>query len=520
MRLVTTEAMRAIDRHAIEEMDIPGLDLMEEAGMGTVGVLVEVAGIDSGDRVAVVCGTGNNGGDGFVVARGLREFGVDVDVFLIGSAGDVSGDARTNLDFLEPGSFVEITDEKGLDALAEALDESDAVVDAIFGTGFSGAPRGLTEDAIAVINASDLPVLAVDVPSGLDASTGAIEGECVIADWTSTMALPKKGFFLYPGREFVGDIHVIDIGIPEESIEAVGVHQHVLTPVEAALLVPDRDPVGHKGTFGRVAVIAGSVGYTGAATLASISALRSGAGLVTAGIPLSLNDVLEAKATEVITLPLAETSARSLGTSALPQLRALIAASDAVAIGPGLSVERETVELVRSIVEALDTPAVIDADGLNALTPDIIGSRTGDAAVVLTPHPGEMARLVGCSPDEVLADRERLACAVAEQARATVVLKGAATIVATIAGDVMINPTGNNGMATAGSGDVLTGVIAALLARGMSGPDAAALGVFVHGLAGDLAAEAIGPTGMIASDIMEFLPLAFFELDVELEEIE
>ncbi len=520
MRLVTAETMRAVDRHAIEVMDIPGLDLMEEAGMGTVGVLVEMAGIDAGDRVAVVCGTGNNGGDGFVIARGLREFGVDVDVFLLGSAGDVKGDARTNLDFLEPGSFLEIADEKGVDVLAEALDESDAVVDAIFGTGFRGAPRGIAGDVIAAINASDLPVLAVDVPSGLNASTGGIEGECIIADWTSTMALPKKGFFLYPGREFVGDIHVIDIGIPEEAVEAVGIHQHVLTPAEAALFVPDRDPAGHKGTFGRVAIVAGSVGYTGAAALASMSALRSGAGLVTAGIPSSLNDVLEAKVTEVITLPLPETQARSLGTSALPRLRELTVGADAVAIGPGLSVDAETVELVRSLVGALDTPAVIDADGLNALSPDIIGSRAGEAAVVLTPHPGEMARLVGCSPDEVQADRERLACAVAEQARATVVLKGASTVIATIAGDVMINPTGNDGMASAGSGDVLTGVIAALLARGMSGPDAAALGVFVHGLAGDLAAEAVGPTGMIAGDILEFIPLAFFELEAELTEIE
>ncbi len=520
MRLVTAESMRAVDRHAIDVMGIPGLDLMEEAGMGTVGVLVEVTGVEAGDRVVVVCGKGNNGGDGFVVARGLRGFGVEVDVFLLGTAADVTGDARTNLDFLDPGSFTEITDEKGLDALAEALDEADVAVDAIFGTGFSGEPRGLAGDAIAIINSSDLSVLAVDVPSGLDASTGGVEGECIIAEWTSTMAFPKKGFFLHPGREFVGDIHVVDIGIPKEAAEAAGGHQHVLTPVDAAALAPERDPAGHKGTFGHVAVVAGSVGYTGAATLASMSALRSGAGLVTLGVPSSLNDILEAKVTEVITRPLPESPARSLGTSALPQLRELIGGADAVAIGPGLSMHAETVELVRSIVSGLDTPAVIDADGLNALTPDLIGARSGDAAVVLTPHPGEMACLVGCPPEDVLADRERFACAVAEQARATVVLKGAATIIATIAGDVMINPTGNDGMATAGSGDVLTGIIAALLARGMSGPDAAALGAYVHGLAGDLAASSIGGTGMIAGDIMEFIPDAFAELEAELAEIE
>lgn len=520
MRLVTAETMRAVDRHAIDVMGIPGLDLMEEAGMGTVGVLVEQMGLDAGDRVVVICGKGNNGGDGFVIARGLRDLGVETDVFLLGAAEEVSGDARANLDLLEPGSLTGITSEKGLDALSEALDECDVAVDAIFGTGFSGAPRDLAAGAIQALNDSDVPVLAVDVPSGLDASTGGIEGECVIADWTSTMALPKKGFFLYPGREFVGDIHVIDIGIPEEAVEAVGVHEHVLTPCEAAAALPERDPAGHKGTFGRVAVVAGSVGYTGAATLASMSALRSGAGLVTACVPTSLNDIVEMKATEVITRPLPETGARSLGPSAIPELREFIAGVDAVAIGPGLSMYHETVEMVRSLVGSLTTPAVIDADGLNALTPDLIGARSGEAALVLTPHPGEMARLVGCTVEEVQADREELACTLAEQARATVVLKGAATVVATIAGDVMINATGNDGMASAGSGDVLTGVIAALLARGMSGPDAGAIGAFIHGLAGDLAAAAIGTTGMVAGDIMEFLPLAFFELEEELAELE
>ncbi len=520
MRLVTAEKMQSVDRHAIDAMGIPGLELMEEAGMGTVGVLIDVAGVEAGDHVVVVCGKGNNGGDGFVIARGLGEYGAEVDVFLLGSASDVSGDARANLDLLEPGTVSEIADEKGVDALTEALDESDVAVDAIFGTGFSGVPRGLNGAAIAALNDSDVPVLAVDVPSGLDASTGAVEGECVVAEWTSTMALPKKGFFLFPGREFVGDIHVIDIGIPPEAVEAVGVHEHVLTPVEAALSVPPRDPAGHKGTFGRVAVIGGSVGYTGAAALSSSAALRSGAGLVTLGVPASLNDVLEAKVTEVITRPLPETEERSLARAALEGARAIIDGADAVAIGPGLSTAEDTVAFVRELVSSLETPAVIDADGLNALTPDIVGSRSGEAAVVLTPHPGEMARLIGCATADVLADREQLACTVAEQARATVVLKGAATVIATIAGDVMINPTGNDGMATAGSGDVLTGIIAALLARGMSGPDAAALGAYVHGLAGDLAAEAVGRTGVVAGDILKFVPLAFLELESELDEVE
>ncbi len=513
MRLVTPDEMRAIDSRAIDGMGIPGLTLMESAGMGTVEFIESELGDPAGAGVVVVCGKGNNGGDGFVIARGLTELGAEVGVFLLGRAGELTGDARANYMRLDPECICELMDERGLPNLISEIDDAELIVDAIFGTGFKGAARGLHSEVIAAINASGRPVLAVDVPSGLDASTGAREGECINAAWTCTMALPKLGFYLHPGREAAGIVHVVDIGIPEEAVTAVAPLRSVLTENEASSLLPGRDPGGHKGAFGKIAVIAGSVGYSGAAALTSLAALRSGAGLVTLGTPGSLNDILEAKLTEVITRPLAETSERSISAAALPAIESLLDSSDALALGPGLSQNGETQELIRALVKELSLPCVIDADGLNALTPEEIGARSGDAPVVITPHPGEMAKLCGRTMSEVLDAREAVAADVATRARATVILKGAASVVADASGKIYINPTGNDGMASGGSGDVLTGIVAALLGRGMSALDAGVLGAYVHGRAGDVAACAIGRTAMIAGDLIDFLADVYLELE-------
>ncbi len=513
MKLVTTDEMRAIDSRAIDGLGIPGLTLMESAGMGAVQFIESELGDPAGAQIVIICGKGNNGGDGFVIARGLSELGADVGVFLLGRAGELAGDARTNYERLDPECICELTDERGLLNLLSEMADAELVVDAIFGTGFEGAPRGLHKEVIAAINALGRPVLAVDVPSGLDASTGARECECVVASWTCTMALPKLGFYLHPGREAAGIVHVVDIGIPEEVIVAVHPTRSVLTESEASHLLPKRDPGGHKGTFGKIAVIAGSVGYTGAAALTSLAALRSGAGLVTLGIPGSLNDIIEAKLTEVITRPLAETTERSLSLAALPVIASLLDSADAMALGPGLSQNGETQELIRAIVKELAVPCVIDADGLNALTPEDIGGRHGDAPVVITPHPGEMARLCGRPVSDVIEAREEVAADVATRARATVILKGAASVVADAAGEIYLNPTGNDGMASGGSGDVLTGIVAALLGRGMSALDAGVLGACIHGRAGDIAACAVGRTAMIAGDLVDLLPDVYSELE-------
>jgi NAD(P)H-hydrate epimerase len=513
MKLVTSQKMREIDSHCINDLGVPGLKLMENAGVGTVRFIEHELGPVKGKSFTVVCGKGNNGGDGFVIARELKRLGAAVHVYLAGHRDDVSGDARTNLDKYGWESVVELSDGRSIGEFVETMTKSDIVIDAVFGTGFSGVPRGLSGTVIGQMNVCGRQVLAVDVPSGLNATTGEAEGECVRAAWTCTMALQKRGFFVGDGRERTGVLHVVDIGVPKKALEDVVVRDNVLSETEAAALLPERPRDGHKGTFGKVVVLAGSVGYTGAAALTSTAALRAGAGLVYLGTPSSLNDVMEAKLTEVITRPLAETGARSLSPDAMPAVRELLAGASSMALGPGVSGEEETQSLVRSIVSELAVPCVIDADGLNALTPEAIGARPGDTPVVLTPHPGEMARLTGGDIREILADRDGVARDVATRARAVVIVKGAGSIIADPSGELYLNPTGNNGMASGGTGDVLTGIIAALLARGMGPLEAAALGAYVHGYAGDLSAESLGETGMIAGDVLDHLPYALMELE-------
>jgi NAD(P)H-hydrate epimerase len=513
MKLVSSETMRALDAYCIDDLSIPGLRLMESAGTGTVRFIEQRLGPQAGKTVTIVCGKGNNGGDGFVIARELRARGAVVETYLAGHRDDVLGDARANMERLGPGGVVELADGRSVGSLAAATMKSDLIVDAVFGTGFKGAPMGLSGTVIGQMNACGRPVLAVDVPSGLNASTGAAEGECVRATWTCAMGFPKRGFYISPGRELVGEVHVVDIGVPHKAVEAVGVHDNVLTPRDAAGLLPPRPHDANKGTFGRIVVIAGSVGYTGAAALASLSALRSGAGLVVLGVPESLNDIMEAKLTEVITRPLPETANRVLSRAALPAVRELLESADAAAIGPGLSRDPETQALVQAVIEGITIPCVVDADGLNALTVDRVKGRTGGAPMVLTPHPGEMARLTGRAVAEVQSKRDDVARDVAARAAATVVLKGAGTVVADPSGEVYLNPTGGSGLATAGTGDVLTGVIAALLGQRVAATHAAALGAFVHGRAGDLAAAAKGRVGMIAGDVTEHLPDVFVELE-------
>lgn len=517
MKLVSSEGMREIDRECIENLGIPGIQLMESAGIGTVRFVERELGPVKGRTLTVVCGKGNNGGDGFVIARELIRLGATVNVYLAGHRDDVGGDARTNLDRLDRAMVAELSDGPTIGHFVEAMTGSELVIDALFGTGFEGVPRGLSGTVIQQINGCRRPVLSVDVPSGLNSTSGRPDGECVRADWTCTMGLPKRGFYCHPGREFVGKLHVVDIGVPAGAVETVGVRDNVLTPGEAAALLPTRDPAGHKGTFGKVVVIAGSVGYTGAAVLASLSALRTGAGLVYLGIPASLNDIAEIKLTEVITKPLAETASRSLSPDALPDIRSMLDGAASLAIGPGLSTDTGTRALVGEIVDEVAVPCVADADALNALTPAAIGDRKGDAPFVLTPHPGEMARLTGRRVEDVQANRDSVAREVAKAARATVLLKGSPTTVATPGGDIYVNPTGSNALASAGTGDVLTGIIATFLAQGLEATEAAALGAFVHGAAGDLAAESMGEAGTIASDVLDHVPFAMRELDEKRE---
>ena len=504
IHLVTGAQMAAIDRRAMAA-GIPGLDLMEAAGQGVTRVLEDLLGGLTGRRIVVLCGKGNNGGDGFVVARHAAEKGAQVRVFLASSPDDIQGDARVNLSRIAHLPVVFTGD---LSRVREALTQADGAVDALLGTGIRGGARGRIADLIALLQQATCPIVAVDVPSGLDADTGRADGPCAAATRTVTFARPRIGQFFYPGRALCGRLHVLDIGIPDDAIEAEGIQTFLMDAARAGALMPRRAPDAHKGDCGRVCIIAGSVGLTGAAALSAGAALRSGAGLVTLGVPASLNDVLEIKVTEAMTRPLPEVrKARCLSLRARGDMLRLLERADAAALGPGLGTHRETVEMVRRVVRDLRVPTVLDADALNALSGDLDAIRACKAPLILTPHPGEFSRLAGLDIQTIRQDPICAVRAFAADMGATVILKGAPTA---IAGDVVfVNPTGNAGMATGGAGDVLTGILAALLGQGLCASDAARLGVYVHGLAGDLMAERTGQMGLVAGDLVSALPKAF-----------
>ncbi len=517
MRVVTSQEMRAIDRAAIEGLGIPGLVLMENAGRDVFIHLTDFTDGVEGLRALVVCGKGNNGGDGFVVARHLANHGADVRIILLGRMSEVQGDAQVNMAIAKGMGLpiVEILDEEGLALLTDTLLEADVVVDAIFGTGFSGKAEGLYASVIDRMNSCDSPLIAIDCPSGLNVDTGRPEGACVEADLTVTMALLKRGHLLYPGADLCGEVAVVDIGIPPSLVEQQKIRLATLEEDEARLLIPQRPRDAHKGDCGTVYLLAGSVGFTGAGAMAGLSALRAGAGLVTWGLPQSLNDAMEAKLTEVMTKPLPETSARSLALKALAESEAFLKKATVLALGPGISTHPETAELVHQAVSTLTLPMIIDADGLNCLALKKGWKKNSRSELVLTPHPGEMARLLNIATEDVQKDRIGITERAAQEFEATVVLKGAPTIIAQPNQDTCINTTGNPGMATAGSGDVLTGLIAGFMAQGLSGYSAAKLGVYVHGLAGDLAAEEKTELGMIAGDILDKVPEALKSLLTE-----
>jgi NAD(P)H-hydrate epimerase len=453
----------------------------------------------------VVCGKGNNGGDGFVVARLLKRRR-RVRVYLVGKPSEVKGDALVNLKRCRrAGIKVTQIGKTSWKAFEKDLDAADLVVDAIFGTGFEGEPHGLAGDVIGAINRCDATKIAVDIPSGVNATTGEA-GLAVKARATVTMGFPKRGHLLLPGKAFTGDLTVADIGIPEEVVLRAGLNTYMPEVRDLEATLPKRPPDAHKWSCGHVACICGSTGLTGAAALASLSALRAGAGLVTLAVPRSLNAIMEVKLTEVMTLPVDETPQGSFSMRALDALRDLIGRADCVALGPGLSQNDETAEVVRALVAGLDRPCVLDADGLNAYAGRADALRSLGFPLIITPHVGEAVRLLGVDKAEIIKRRLEFASEVARDLGLVLVLKGAPTVVAGPAGDVFINPTGNEGLATAGSGDVLTGIIAGLVAQGLPALEAAWCGAYVHGLCGDMRLRQWGHVGFLAGEIAQVIP--------------
>lgn len=503
MKVVTSKQMHDIDRRTIEEIGLPSMVLMERAGLAVARHAVERY---APRRVLVIAGTGNNGGDGLVAARELHNHGVGVTVLIWGTKDRMTEACMAQFKIAQhmslPMSFRTALEPRDLH---HAL-----VIDAAFGTGLKKDIEGERARSIATINQSDLPVLSVDIPSGVSADTGQVMGEAIRAQLTVTFGALKRGHLLHPGAGHSGEVIVEDIGFPQKlfhNIECTAVGRDTLRA-----LLPARQPYSHKGSYGHVFLAAGSRGKSGAAIMAARASLRAGAGLVTIGAPASMAQSFEGRVTEEMVMPLPDEQGSLCQAAFEPMEEFMSEWASVLAFGPGIGRAAQTVSLVHAIVKHSAIPMVIDADAINALAekPDIL--KRAKAPIVITPHPGEFARLCGVPVREVEADRLSVALEFAKKYSVVLLLKGVPTIVATPKGHAFINTTGNAGMATAGSGDVLTGIVAGLLAQGLGPAEAASAAACLHGMAGDIAANTKGTHGLMATDITEALPAAFMSL--------
>ena len=514
MRVLNTRQMRDADRRTIEEIGIPSIVLMENAGRQAVAAMEAAYDDLATSQVGVLCGRGNNGGDGFVVARTLVQRGVDVGVFLLGSVSEISGDARINLEVLGRIGLtvVEITTAQEWELHFTEISECDVVVDAILGTGFRGQLSGLLETVVADVNALGVPIVSIDLPTGVSADTHVVDGTAIEASMTVTLGAPKIPLVFPPADSHGGDLVIADIGIPYPVFEELdGEYLEILTRERMREIVPARVADSHKGDFGRVLVVAGSNGRTGAAHLSAVGALRSGAGLVTIATPRSCVPVIAAMAPEYMTEGLDETASGTIDYGAID--RVLDIKADVIAVGPGLGQAPSTSAFVHALLERAGVPLVLDADALNAFVgePERLMGRDG-VDVIITPHPGEMARLLNTSIEKVQSDRLKHAREFAAAHKVHVVLKGHRTVIAGPDGRTFVNLTGNAGMATGGTGDLLTGMLAAWFAQLLDAEAACRLAVYLHGTAGDLAEADEGEVALIATDIAARLGDAVLEL--------
>jgi len=509
--LLTAREMQEMDRMTIDEVGIPGLLLMEHAGMAVAERVLEMLKEAGGEHVFIFCGRGNNGGDGFVAARFLFGLGCSVSVLLAGDPEKISGDALINYRALK-GLGIDMIPLQSDQDLSRAA-HPDLIVDALLGTGISGDVTGFTTGIIDWINHAGVPVLSVDVPSGLHCDNGQVAGVCITADATVTFGHYKRGLVIPPGRDLAGCVDVADIGIPSKVSDSMNIKTRLLELSDCHQHLPERPASAHKGNFGKIAFLAGSRGLTGAAALTSMAALKAGSGLVILGCPEGVNGILESKLTEVMTKPFPETEQGTLSLSAEVEIQHLLDWADIAAIGPGMSQETETQALIRKTVVECGKPMVIDADGLNAIAGHVDLLKACQSPLILTPHPGELSRMVHLKMDEIVSNPIEVARKWAVEWQCVLVLKGAPTVIGHPDGQIFVNDTGNSGMATAGSGDVLTGILAGMLAQGCSVQEASLCGVYLHGLAGDLAAEQYSDRAMTAGDILTHIGEAFQEIE-------
>ncbi len=516
MHILGSAAMRDADRRTIQEIGIPASVLMENAGRAVVRTMMERIDDLSSRSVLVVCGKGGNGGDGLVVLRTLACLGYEARAVVLAPFESLSAEALDNLQSaLKLGLSVESapTVEAWEDVLSQVA-SADVVVDALFGTGLSEPPRGFYQRVIEDLNSLETFRVAVDVPSGLFSDSGSVAGAAFDADLTIALAAPKVCHFIPPASEICGEVAVVEIGIPPRFLVSSEPRLETLEPAALAEAIPRRRRLSHKGTYGHLLILAGSVGKTGAALMAAEAALRTGVGLVTVASAKSAIPMMAPRLPEAMWEPLPETDSGAVSRKADSRLRELLRERDALALGPGLGTDEETVALILGIVSDSEIPTVVDADGLNALSRKREAIPAG-RALALTPHPGEAGRLLGLPVKEVEADRLRAARRLAQETKTHVLLKGYRTLVSDPRGNVQVNLTGNAGMATGGTGDVLTGIVGALLAQGAAIEEALPLGAHLHGLAGDMAAAAIGQTSLVATDLIGKLPEALRSLGAD-----
>lgn len=508
MRLVKAEQMQSFDATAINDYGIPGIILMENAGRCTADLLVKYFGSQEGRKVIIFAGPGNNGGDGFVIARHLYQQGADIIIYLLVPEEKIKGDALVNLNIVRKIAISIRVISSRDEVLVDEIQGAHLLVDAIFGTGLKREVEGHFAGIIELINQVDVPVAAVDIPSGLDADRGIVLGVAVTADLTATYGAAKPGQFSYPGRFYTGRLEIVDIGIPPEVMAEDESSYELLQRQTVGQMLSERLPEGHKGSYGHLLIVAGSRGKTGAAILTARASLRSGAGLVTLCGGSKLSHIYEPVLLEAMSIPITGLENGAPGIDDYPVINEALATRTAAALGPGIGREAGTVELLSRMYAEAECSLVVDADGLNCLSQSgkSLENRSG-LARIFTPHPGEMARLSGLTTSEVQRDRAEVARQFATANQVYLVLKGAATVVASPDGRIALNSTGNPGLATGGTGDVLTGIIGGFLVQGLTPWQASCLGVFSHGLSGDLLARR-NRQGFLASEIADFLPQA------------
>lgn len=509
MKVVTAEQMQHLDQKAIETYGIPGMVLMENAGRGAAEVILQKFPNLHRSGVAILAGKGNNGGDGFVIARYLLNHGASVRVYLLADPNVLRGNAQTNHQiFLRmKGEVISISSHADYQRVKKDLEKVDLLIDGIFGTGLDAEVRGYYREVIDHLNSLRKPMVAIDIPSGLDADTGKPLGTAIQATLTITFGLPKVGLLIPPGPDHVGELKVIDISLPRRLVEAEKIQIHLLEceEIRKRLSIPRRRD-SHKGDYGHLVVLAGSVGKTGAAAMACEAALRMGAGLVTLGIPKTLNAIMEVKLTEVMTEPLPETGKQTLSLRGFDAILRLCENKKAVIIGPGIGTFKETQTLILKLLRTLDLPIILDADGLTALASNLKSIPPVKKPLVLTPHPGEMGRLTGLTSKQVLEDRIGMTRSFSQTHQVYLVLKGYRTLIGTPQGEIFINPTGNPGMASGGTGDVLTGMIGGLICQGIDVLSSLQMAVYLHGWAGDRVASEKGEKSLVATDLIHQIP--------------